>query len=362
MNRRWLMRALLALLPALVLSGAAIAAPTAPSPVSPADGVEVVEPFTISWTAATDPTGIQDYRWEVSTTSTFSTFAMRGAPGPVTQDQVSGLPNGTYFWHVKAVNNSFVEGPWSAVSSFTVTGQSTTTPGTPAFTGPANGAQYHPFEAITFAWTPATGANHYLFQDAQDPNFQQALFTIDTSNTSNTSVTFSFADPNTYYARVRAVSPDGVMGLPSSTLQVVISYNAPLPPPPALLSPADGAGPLSLPITLDWSDVPNAQPNGYEVQIDPNPNFPGGTGGVELTTFVGPTSQVQVNSLTGGTKYWRVRSYHGNASPTTSAVTAWSAVRSFIVNPGSPSLVSLTFNPTSASGAVFSTSSFGSRM
>jgi hypothetical protein len=353
MKTKLLIPLLLALLPALVLAGAAAAAPTAPSPVSPANGAQVVEPFTISWTAATDPTGIQDYHWEVSTTSTFSTFAMRGAPGAVTQDQVSGLPNGTYFWRVQAVNNSFVLGPWSVVSSFTVTDQGAGTPGTPVLTAPANGAQYHPYEAVTFSWTPVAGASHYLFQDAQDPNFQVAPFTIDTSNTTVTSITFAIADPNTYYARVRAVSPDGVLGLPSSTLRFVISFNAPLPPPPSLLSPANGAGPFSLPITLDWSDVPNAQANGYEVQIDPNSNFPGGTGGVELTIFIGPTSQVQVNSLTGGTKFWRVRSYHGNASPTTSAVTAWSAVRSFIVNPGPPSLVSLTFNPTSVSGGDF---------
>jgi hypothetical protein len=44
--------------------------------------------------------------------------------------------------------------------------------------------------------------------------------------------------------------------------------------PPALtpLSPANGAT-LTLPLTITWSDSPNPQPSGYDLQIARDPNF-----------------------------------------------------------------------------------------
>src|ERR1051326_4618206 len=48
---------------------ATAAAPPAPSLVSPADGAVVTEPFTISWTAVSDPSGIVAYNWQVSSSS-----------------------------------------------------------------------------------------------------------------------------------------------------------------------------------------------------------------------------------------------------------------------------------------------------
>ncbi|XAS66563.1 putative Ig domain-containing protein [Micrococcaceae bacterium Sec5.7] len=108
------------------------APPGTPTLVSPADGASVVTPFTISWTAVSDPVGITAYNWQVSSSSTFATTAAVGtAPGDVTQATVNNLANGTYFWHVQAVNAGFGAGSYSAARSFTVTG--TTNP--PALAG-----------------------------------------------------------------------------------------------------------------------------------------------------------------------------------------------------------------------------------
>jgi hypothetical protein len=106
----------LLLVVALILTFAqfAIAAvPAAPSPLSPAAGASVSAPLTISWSAVTDPAGIIAYNWQVSASSTFGVvIAQNSTMGP-TQDTVSGLANGTYFWRVQAVNGSFVQGTWS---------------------------------------------------------------------------------------------------------------------------------------------------------------------------------------------------------------------------------------------------------
>src|SRR6478752_4766551 len=97
-----------------VPSPALAATPSAPSLLSPTAGASTLSPFTISWSAVTDPSGILGYNWQVSTSSNFSTVALQNSTNSdVTQDTISGLPNGTYFWRVQVVNGGFVKSAWS---------------------------------------------------------------------------------------------------------------------------------------------------------------------------------------------------------------------------------------------------------
>ena len=106
-------------------------APGAPTLVAPANGASVVTPFEISWARPSGDTPISAYNWQVSARSDFATVAAVGSTGPdATRATVSGIPNGTYFWRVEAINGT-VASPWSATRSFVVTG--TTSP--PALTG-----------------------------------------------------------------------------------------------------------------------------------------------------------------------------------------------------------------------------------
>ena len=67
---------------ATIGAGTAAAQPPAPTLTAPASGASVLEPFTISWSSVTDPTGIVAYNWQVSPSSTFS---------PVVESQMQGL-------------------------------------------------------------------------------------------------------------------------------------------------------------------------------------------------------------------------------------------------------------------------------
>src|SRR5437867_3896661 len=97
-------------LSAFALTAEAQTPPPAPALIQPAAGAALVQPITLAWGAAVDPNGpIGSYTWQVSPTSTFAFIIGAGftnAPGdgspPRTLDTVSGLPNGTYFWRVKA--------------------------------------------------------------------------------------------------------------------------------------------------------------------------------------------------------------------------------------------------------------------
>jgi hypothetical protein len=84
-----------------------VSEPPAPSPLAPANGAQVTVPFTISWSAVSDPRGIVAYNWQVSPSSTFSPVIELNSTSGQTQDTVSGLANGTYFWRVQAVNGNF---------------------------------------------------------------------------------------------------------------------------------------------------------------------------------------------------------------------------------------------------------------
>src|SRR5262245_49933179 len=92
-----------------VLTASAQTPPPAPTLLAPAPGAVLVQPITLSWSTVVDPDGpIGSYTWQVSNTSTFGTIVASGFTNDSgvpniptrTQDTLSGLPNGTYFWRV----------------------------------------------------------------------------------------------------------------------------------------------------------------------------------------------------------------------------------------------------------------------
>jgi hypothetical protein len=324
----------------------AFAAVAVPSPLSPASGSNLTSPLTISWSAVTDPSGILGYNWQVSTSSTFPTVALQNSTNVgITQDTVSGLPNGTYFWRVQAVSGAFVKGPWSSPRSFNITGAGAGQPGAPVLSPTKAYSTFHPLEVITFNWSPVPGATSYVLQSSKDPSFPVTT-SVSFNNIPDATYSFSTPDEGTYSARVYAVNANGVAGVPSNVISYSVFYNNPIGAPPAPLSPATGAS-LTLPVQLAWKDVANPQPSGYELQIAKDSGFQQIEEDAPQLTNPNRTEL----SLTAGQKFWRVRSAQGDSSPTTAAVTAWSASGSFTINPApaAPASMVLT-NSTLYSG------------
>ncbi|MFP5264154.1 MAG: hypothetical protein ACLGJB_19905 [Blastocatellia bacterium] len=316
---------------------AAAAAPPAPSPVSPAEGSGVAEPFTISWAAVTDPSGIVAYNWQVSSSQAFTSILLESSTSGATQDDVSGLANGTYFWRVQAVNGAFVQGAWSQPRSFTVAGVGGGSPGTPSLAPTKGYSTFHPREVMTFNWSAIPDAATYVLQYSTDSSFP-ASTRGEFNNIPNNTFSFAIANPEgNYFARVFAVDASGVFSAPSNVIAFSVFYNNPLPPPPSPVGPANGST-LTLPLTLTWTDVPNPQPSGYELQIARDSAF----SSIEVNDPQLNDPTRQIISLTSGTKFWRVRSAQGEASPTTAAETAWSATGTFTVSSAAPVPVSVT--------------------
>jgi hypothetical protein len=321
----------------------AFAIPAAPSLQTPANGAGVTEPFTISWSAVSDPAGIVAYNWQVSPSSSFTPVILQNSTSGQTQDTVSGLANGTYFLRVQAVNGSFVQGAWSSARSFSVTGTGSGAPGAPTLDPTKAYSTFHPFETITFTWSAVTGAATYVLQFSKDPTFP-VITRGQFDNIPNPTMTFAIGDSDqgNYSARVFAVNSNGIYSAPSNVVTFSVLFNNPIGPPPSPLSPTNGTT-LTLPITITWSDVPNPQPSGYELQIARDSGF----SNIEEDAPQLTTPARTELSLTPGTKFWRVRSAQGDASADTAAETAWSAVGTFTVNaaPPTPVSVSFTSNP-----------------
>jgi hypothetical protein len=337
-------RALNLILVLILILGAAcsgFAAIAVPMPLAPAAGANLTSPLTISWSAVTDPSGILGYNWQVSTSSTFPTVALQNSTNlGITQDTVSGLPNGTYFWRVQAVSGAFVKGAWSGARSFNITGAGAGQPGAPTMSPTKAYSTFHPLEVVTFNWSPVAGAAGYVLQFSKDPSFPVTT-TGTFNNIPNTTYSFSTPDEGSYSARVYAVNANGVAGVPSNIINYSVFYNNPIPAPPAPLSPAAGAS-LTLPIQVAWTDVANPQPSGYELQIAKDSGFQQ----IEDDSPQLNNANRTVLSLTAGQKFWHVRSAQGDSSPTTAAVTAWSAAGSFTISaaPPAPASLALTTN------------------
>lgn len=329
-----------------------ISGPPAPSPLAPANGAQVTVPFTISWSAVSDPSGILAYNWQVSPSSKFSPVIQQDSTSGQTQDTVSGLANGTYFWRVQAVNGAFDQGAWSNTQSFTVTGVNSGEPGSPTLNSPQGGPAFHPMEVIYFNWSAVAGADTYSFDVSWDPSFplnKEVHFDNIPNTETNYSIVLGDSWPQgTQYARVSAVSADAIAGVPSNSVKFTLSFKAKLPPPPTLLSPPDDTM-VVLPVTLTWTDVPNPQPSGYVLEIATDQKFRN----IEYANnqITGP--EWTVTSLTAGTKYWHVLSTQGDSAPGVPANTAWSATGSFIVPSTPPTVASLAvLNDPAPSGTI----------
>ncbi|MGI9114228.1 MAG: hypothetical protein ACR2FX_04190 [Chthoniobacterales bacterium] len=259
--------------------------PPSPALVAPASNASLVQPITLDWNAVSAAGGpIGSYTWQTGTTSAFTNIIASGftnmesdASIPTrTEDKVSGLPNGTYFWRVKATQltggaTGSVDSAWSAVRTFTVPGLGPA-PATPSFTTPANNSQFHLVESFKIQSSAVPGAHYYVLEADDEPSFSYPLNLTHSPLNFGTLSGGLFGNALTAYYRVRAISADGVRSLPSATLTVHITDSAPVPPAVSQVAPAAGAS-VQLPFFFDWTGTANPQVPGYEIDVNTSSSF-----------------------------------------------------------------------------------------
>jgi hypothetical protein len=330
--------------------------PASPSPVGPLPGAQVTEPFALSWQPPATAPGVS-YQWQVSTDPNFTTLVLTAFTSPkVTTTTLSGLALGTYYWRVQSVISppdpyQTLFGEWTPQRSLTITAEAVGTPGSPTVLAPTTGSEYHPEETYPIEWTKATGAVSYQLQLASESTFAPDTLLVDVPESGTEAHAPLMESQTPLFIRVFAVNASGVLGLPSPTVAIQLTYKAPVPAAPTLLAPANRVT-VMLPFTLEWTPDPNPQVEGYQLEINSTPNFSGGCGGVEECVSGLSQPQDTLFSLAAGTHFWRVQSDHGLAGPDTTATTAWSAARSFTVSNAPPQVESLTIDVYTEGGVV----------
>src|SRR3954451_2469935 len=343
----------------LIFQAAAQSAPPAPTLRAPASGASLVQPILLDWNAVSATGGpIGSYTWQVSNTSAFTTIIASGFTDmesdpniPTrTEDKISGLANGTYFWRVKATQltggaTGSVDSGWSAVRTFTVTGLGPA-PATPSFTTPANNAQFHVRESFKIQWSAVAGAHYYILEADDQPSFSYPLVLTEAPLNFGTQFGALWGNPLTAYYRVRAVSVDGVRSLPSPTLKVTITNAAPVPGGVTQVSPAAGAT-VQLPFFFDWSDTPNPQIPGYDLEVNTSSSFSAGSN-VLLLSPTRSDYMITRDLAAPGNYFLNVRALHGDVTG------PWSAPRAITVTapiaPPNVNLFAILAEPVNAFG------------
>jgi len=182
--------------------------PPTPSLVSPSNGTITSDNTpTFEWTSVSDPSGVtytlEIIGWLTKTGLTSPTYTLASD---------EALPDGTYSWHVQAVDGAGNVGEWSESWTLTI---DTTAPAKPSLVSPANGANIFD-NTPTFEWTSVTdpsGVTYQIQVDDNDDFSSPVYYAVDL-----TAITHTLPDENAlalfvqYFWHVRAKDGVGNIG------------------------------------------------------------------------------------------------------------------------------------------------------
>jgi len=203
---------------ALALAAPAGAALTTPVLLDPGSGASVDALPAFSWTPVA---GADSYEFQVAADRNFNAPVLgRGEGSFATRNTRATLkktlPNGTYWWRVRATTKSGDTSPWTAPRSVRKSWSAA-----PTSLSPSSGFPFtFPGLPIALSWSPVPYAASYMFTLASDPALANIVENqgrpVETWAT-NYVPTFTLLPQGTYYWDVVPVDSEGNLGASSST-------------------------------------------------------------------------------------------------------------------------------------------------
>jgi hypothetical protein len=307
--------ALAALALALVSIAPAQGAPGVPVPVGPADGSSFAFLPAFGWDSVA---GADRYEFEVAADQGFNApvlgsqydhFFTKNTRATLTKV----IPNGTYWWHVRAVAGDGSVSGWSATQSFTRNWASS-----PDLTAPADGSTItFPAQPFRLAWTPVPGAAKYAVSVATDENLGSLVGDGNPILTQATSFTLSkpLAPDQTYYWGITPLDSGGNPGSPSPVFAFTWIWPSTTTP-----SVADVATAAEIQdYEFSWTAVAGAA--GYEVEVNKSEGWAEGSkvccpvNAITHLTTIGTTYSPPVVLENNNAYYWRVRAVDASGNP-----------------------------------------------
>jgi hypothetical protein len=285
---------------ALALPSAASAGLARPTPTTPASGAVTPWVPAFGWKAVA---GADHYLFQMAADPNFNSPVETSGDSIVTTRNTFAswkfaIPNGNYYWHVRAVDAKGNLGPWSAALRFNKHWVGTTTPLSPA----NNSTLAYPSNP-TMKWKAVDGAAKYEFTLASDPDLSsldgQPAKPVETDSNEFT-YTAGLSAGTTYYWSVTPIDGEGNRGFASAPFHFKWQWNSgttlavvDLAPAPDVVDPR-----------FSWTPIPNAAR--YDVEINSDASFAAGSKFCCTTPTVG-TVMTPTNVLLNNQYYWRVR-------------------------------------------------------
>jgi hypothetical protein len=279
----------------------------APVPLGPADGLVTADVPAFAWTSVRSA---DQYEFQIAADAGFNSPVLgRGQDNFLTKNTRATIkktvPNGTYWWRVRAIAADGGNSPWSKGRSIKKLWAAKSN-----LVSPVNGsAVVYPTTPLKLTWTPVPGARKYLVSIAYDPSLGSLVSGAAAVETTATTFTRAAAlAPGTYYWGVTPVDAEGNRGVrsavqsftwvwPSATTTSYVDLN----PTPEVFDPQ-----------FSWARVAGAAD--YEVEISTSSDFAPGSkvccSSPTIATSLSPTTPLKNNRY-----YWRVRAIDpdGNA-------------------------------------------------
>ncbi len=278
------------------------AAPEAPNLIGPADAGTLTANPLLSWEPVATATR---YKVQISTVSNFSSTVYDVTTYNTQATPPADLPQTTLYWRVRGIDATNANGPYSSTWSFNKAAGPAPVP-----IQPQSGDELvFPGEPLLFSWEPVAGAKTYEFQiDDEDLFTAPIAVSVSTKNTS-----YALTNPQTigqtFYWRVRWLSPANVPSAWSDPLDYTMTW----PTVPTLVAPANATMPEIEEVVFEWEPVDGAAT--YDIQVGLNDEFTSGVvinGNVQSTRYSPPTTlnndayfwRVRAKNVAGGTTGW----------------------------------------------------------
>ncbi|MEO9966925.1 MAG: fibronectin type III domain-containing protein, partial [Reichenbachiella sp.] len=250
--------------------------------------------FTANWSAVT---GATEYRLDVSESNIFSEYVTGYEDLNVagTSYSVSGLtPGTTYFYRLRAINNSGNSENSSTIETLTI-------PAAPT----ANAASSITKISFVANWSSVTGATQYRLDVSEASDFSSFLTGYEDLSVAGTSQSVTdLATAKQYYYRVRSLNESGT----SENSNSINDYTLPQEPVLTASSLMTQSA-----FTVNWSTVDRVE--SYRLDVSENETFSTFVTGYNDATVTGTSHEVS-GLATGTTYYARLRAVDTDDSNT----------------------------------------------
>jgi hypothetical protein len=314
----------------LVSTAAAQAKLGAPKLQSPGNSSTAASMPAFTWKAVAKAAS---YQFEFSAERNFSSSVPGWSAGPITLDTTAitnddTVPNGTYFWRVRAMSATDVPGRWSAMRKLKEKWVATA-----ALTSPVNNTTVNwPSTPLTLTWKTAPGAVNYDIEISTTPTMSNLVYGPTQVQGPEYVIPNELAPNSTYYWTVQPVNGAGQLGTKSKVGTFTLDW-----PSNTTLTETDTSPDSTYEEpTFSWTAVPGAA--SYELEVSSDPSYPANAIIIDSTGLITdnyhPTSFLPNHT----TLYWRIRARDddGNAG-------SWNDGQSFTetFDTGIPSITNL---------------------